>query len=449
MTFLNRKKMSEEGGIFMFKQSMEIKKCSKCGRKLGDCVITIRYENKYICNICYKMESRNEHREAHNCDEEIKLEEDVETFIRNISDGKYFREGFAFPKMEKKYVTPKEIVEYLDKNVKGQEEAKKILAVAICNHYRRINAISEEDKIPKSNVLIQGPTGSGKTYILKMLADLLEVPFYIADASLITEASYKGNDVESVITGLYQAAGGDIEKTQKGIIYLDEFDKLSSNYGATSERSSVGAGVQRQMLKMIEGCVMDIPKTGHRKAGECVTVNTENILFVCGGAFVGIEKLKEEEKTVHTIGFCTEQQEKTNVKARNERLCPEDFIKFGMIPEIVGRLPLIASLKELTKSDMENILKNTENSLIKKYCKLFDDNFDVELVFEEDAIAEIANQAYAKKIGARGLNAIVENVMQELLYEVPSEPSVSRCIITKKVVQGLEKTHMVTKNRDS
>lgn len=426
----------------MNKDVIKIKECAKCGRNLAQRLIAIKQDSQYLCSQCYKRNnSKFQNPFANNVDEkEIK---DLSELLKQNLGGRFFSESFKFPKAKKKFITPKEIVAYLDKNVKGQEEAKKILAVAVCNHYRRINAKADDVKIPKTNVLIQGPTGSGKTYILQMLAELLEVPFYIADASLITEASYKGNDVESVITGLYQAANGDIEKTQKGIIYLDEFDKLSAKFGGYHDHQSVGAGVQRQMLKMIEGCVMDIPKKGHRKAGECVTVNTENILFVCGGAFVGIREHDEEEKKMQSIGFCIEEKPDSSQKTPDKKLCPEDFINFGFIPEIVGRLPLIASLKELTEKDLVDILENTENSLIKKYRALFMDAYDVELVFEETAIREIAHQAYAKKIGARGLNAMIENVMQDLLYEIPSDPSICKCIITKEVVEGLEKPRVI------
>ena len=423
----------------------EVKKileCTECRRTLNGRAIAIMYRNQYLCNVCYKRQVANENRNLSG--DELRTEQEFEDLFRRIHDRSYFTEHHTFPEKKKTPMTPKEIVAYLDKNIVGQNDAKKALAVAVCNHYRRINADTNSVQIPKSNVLMQGPTGCGKTYILKTLADLLEVPFFIADASLITEASYKGNDVESIVTGLYQAAGGDVEKTQKGIIYLDEFDKLSTKYGHTSEESSVGAGVQRQMLKMIEGCVMDIPKSGYRKTGDCVTINTENILFICGGAFVGIKKEKAVNSS-RAIGFCVEKPTE-EATTRADRLCPDDFINFGLIPEMVGRLPIIVSLADLSEKDLVEVLRNTEKSLIKKYCTLFKDIYGVELVFRNAAITEIAHQAYIRKTGARGLNAIVENVMQELLFDVPSDTSIRKCYITKEVVQGITGPHLVREN---
>lgn len=427
--------------MLMYDEVKIIKECVRCRRTLSNRSITIMYENKYLCDSCYKREIANSGSDRLNSDKPShkKQFEDSVEWIYNRS---FFSEHFKFPKKKKIPVTPREIVAYLDKNIVGQDDAKKALAVAVYNHYRRISANAEDIKIPKSNILIQGPTGCGKTYILKTLADLLEVPFFIADASLITEAGYKGNDVESIITGLYQAASGDIEKTQKGIIYLDEFDKLSTKYGHTSRESSVGAGVQRQMLKMMEGCVMDIPKSGYKKSGDSVSVNTENILFICGGAFVGIKKEKHI-KSAHTIGFCAEEKTDVNEVLEKDKLCPDDFINFGLIPEMVGRLPIIVSLNDLSESNLADILRNTEKSLIKKYCVLFKETYGVELVFRDSAITEIAHQAYVRKTGARGLNAIVENVMQELLFDIPSESTICKCIITREVVQGTDKPYAI------
>lgn len=423
----------------------EVKKnlvCVECHRALGKGTIAIMHRSRYLCSSCYTRQAA--YVDGEPSDDKLGTEREFEALFGSIHENSFFTEQHEFPEKKKTPMTPKEIVAYLDKNIVGQNDAKKALAVAVCNHYRRIHADTDEVQIPKSNVLMQGPTGCGKTFILKTLADLLEVPFFIADASLITEASYKGNDVESIVTGLYQAAGGDVEKTQKGIIYLDEFDKLSTKYGHTSEESSVGAGVQRQMLKMIEGCVMDIPKSGYRKTGDCVTINTENILFICGGAFVGINKNKKENSS-RAIGFC-EGTPTEEVAAKNDRLCPDDFINYGLIPEMVGRLPIIVSLADLTEKDLVEVLRNTEKSLIKKYCALFKDAYGVELVFRNAAITEIAHQAYIRKTGARGLNAIVENVMQDLLFDVPSDTSIKKCFITKEVVQGIAAPHLVREN---
>ena len=429
--------------MLMYDEAKEIYECEECCRSLGRKALAIKYGDKYLCKSCYNRKITALPNAIPSCDKVS--EQEFENLLKHIHKGKFFREYHKFSKGEKIHMTPREIVAYLDKNIIGQDAAKKALAVAVCNHYRRINADEKDITIPKSNVLIEGPTGCGKTYILKTLAELLEVPFFVADASIITEAGYKGNDVEAVVTGLYQAAGEDIEKTQKGIIYLDEFDKLSSRYGYSSGDSSVGAGVQRQMLKMIEGCVMDIPKSGYRKSGDSVTINTENILFICGGAFVGLHKEKKAKST-QSIGFMSDGKARDNDMKKTDKLCPEDFINFGLIPEMVGRLPIIVSLTDLTEADLVNVLRNTERSLIKRYCALFKSAYDVELVFYDDAITEIAHQAHVRKTGARGLNAIVENIMQELLFDIPSEPSIRKCIITKEVVQGIDKPHVVKEN---
>ena len=447
--------------MFMYDEVKMIKTCAECGQKINNNTITIQYGNKYLCNSCYKMKCVETQKDIFGDDwmedsllealleEEaemknaVKEEVSIEELRQQALDPYFFCEEYKFPKKKKVSMTPKEMVAYLDKHIVGQDEAKRTLAVAVANHYRRINCTEGDAMIPKSNILLQGSTGCGKTYILKMLAELLEVPFYIADASLITEASYKGNNVETIISGLYQAADQNVEKTQKGIIYLDEFDKLSSRYGHTSQNASVGAGVQRQMLKMIEGCVMEIPKSGSRKGGESVSIHTENILFICGGAFVGI---KEEKKASHTIGFYPQSKSQVEKITMTKKPCPDDFINFGIIPEMVGRLPIIVSLNDLTETDLTNILQNTEKSLIKQYCSLLKNTYDVELVFQDSAIAQIAHQAYIRKTGARGLNGIVENIMQEILFEIPSDETICKCVITEDVVKGIAKPHIIREN---
>ena len=282
----------------IYKELEKIEKCSVCGCPINGNRLAVAYKNSYICNFCYREEKEMTdffsllHKS-------VKNQENCE-----LESYHFFQEEYKFEKVEEQTeLIPKKIVEFLNKNVVGQEHAKKTLAVAIYNHYRRINAKADECKLPKCNILMQGPTGSGKTFLIQKLAKMLDVPFYIADSSIITEAGYKGNDPEAVLTGLYQAANCDIEKTEKGIVYLDEFDKLNSNYGHSADaNTSVGVGVQRQILKMIEGTTIDIPKSGVRKSGETVCINTENILFVCGGAFVGIDTNKQKEET-RAIGF--------------------------------------------------------------------------------------------------------------------------------------------------
>lgn len=368
-------------------------------------------------------------------------EQVIKHLFGEIREEYIFKETHKLPSLEIEHKTPKEMVEYLDRFVIGQEEAKKALAVAVSSHYRRIEAGVEDVKIPKSNVLIQGPTGSGKTYILKLLANLMDVPFCIVDASLITEAAYKGKDLESVITELYQSAGEDKEKAEKGIIYMDEFDKLSSRFGPENGERTVGAGVQRQMLKMIEGCTMEVPESGYKMQGSSITINTENILFICGGAFVGIEKVKDKKK--YPIGFCTNFEETALEEENKEKLTAKDFVDYGLIPEVVGRLPIIVKLEELKEKELLDILTKSEDSLIKRYTELFKKTYNVELKFTDTAIEEIAHQAAIRKTGARGLNAMVEVLMQDLLFEVPSDPNIRGCYITKEVVQGIGKPRMI------
>lgn len=429
--------------MMMHDEVKKIEICEKCHGVLNDAFdqrIAIRYKDRYLCTRCYKRELSVTPQVT--LGSEGLWEKQCKDFLKGVRKECFFTEVHKFEEKKKESLTPREIVAYLDKNIVGQEDAKRALAVAVCNHYMRINAGTDDVKIPKSNVLMEGPTGCGKTYILKTLAELLDVPFFVADTSVITEAGYKGNDIESVVTGLYQAADGDVEKTQKGIIYLDEFDKLSSKYGhSSSEESSVGAGVQRQLLKMLEGCVMDVPKTGYRKSGDSVRIDTENILFICGGAFVGLHPEKNT-KSAQAIGFASEVKAKEHPVAKSVKSCPQDFVDFGLIPEIVGRLPIIVSLNDLTEQDLVSVLKNTEKSLIKKYALLFERAYDVELVFEDEAVVEIAHQAYIRKTGARGLNAIVEGIMQELLFDIPSEPSIRKCVITKEAVQGSDRPQL-------
>lgn len=423
----------------MLEESKAIIICAVCQSTIREKQMVISRGPMYLCKHCYK--ERLEKQEKKN--KEAKF---MQTAERNRSNGysgeeqislSFFEQYHAFPPLQKdRSISPKEIVEFLNRNIIGQEKAKKTLAVAVYNHYRRIHQGEGREMMPKSNILIQGPSGSGKTFLLKNLAKLLDVPFTIADASTLTEAGYRGKDMESILTALYHAAGQDIAKAQKGIVYLDEFDKLSSHMGRYSSDGGacVGEGVQRQMLKMIEGCEMDIPRNGTRMGNDTIKINTENILFICGGAFVGIGKKEEDVKRI--IGFYNEVSEEETVHTE-KKLTTQDFIDYGLIPEVVGRLPIIVELEALTEMDLMNILKNSESSFIKSYQAMLKED-EIELVFEEDAIREIARMAYAKNVGARGLNAIVEGIMEALMYDIPSDATIRRCVITKQVVCGEE-----------
>lgn len=329
--------------------------------------------------------------------------------------------------------SPKDIVTYLDRNVIGQGQAKKTLAVAFYNHLRRINRTQKDGSIPKNNILMQGSTGSGKTFLLRNLADYMNVPIAICDASIITEAGFKGKNVEGILADLYYAANGDVAMAEKGIVYLDEFDKLSRGKGCAPSRggTEVGVAVQRQMLKLLEGCIMDVPISGRNS----VKINTENILFICGGAFVG---LKEENINIlkNPIGFRTGTENEKNITTKG-KLTHQDFVEYGLIPEVVGRLPVIVELATLTERDLVNILLQSESSIIKSYQNLFKED-NVDLVFEEDAIQEIAHIAFVQNTGARGLNAVVDEVMEDIMFDLPSYPSIYRCIVTKQAVRGEE-----------
>lgn len=414
--------------MFMLDESRKIKYCDVCKNSIRETQLVFRQKNRYVCKYCLWQEL-NESNKKLTKEQENSTKEKAGNFH-------FFEESYVFPPLKKKMkLVPQELVASLDKNIIGQDKAKRILAVAVCNHYRRIEQ-ANGSTVPKSNILIQGPTGTGKTFLLQNLAKLLEVPFTIADASTITEAGYKGKDVESILTSLYQAAGEDIEKAQKGIVYLDEFDKLSSSLGriGTGYAYTVGEGVQRQMLKMIEGCEMDIPRSGVKMGNDTIKINTENILFICGGAFVGIGKKENTQKRQIGFGEAPIAEKKTAV---SEKLTAQDFIEYGFIPELVGRLPVIVELEALEEEDLVDILKNSEASFIKSYQSMLRAE-EVELCFEEEAIQEIAHRAYNRQVGARGLNAIVEEIMGDLLFDVMSDAAIRRCIITKQTVQGVE-----------